>query len=89
MIGLQRTTRAPCYEYLDAHAAPRMQPIPSVQWTRVSHVEIVVRADAKEQEPKLHQYRKWLRGIGYIRDNRYMALNEGIEEWLNADEPPD
>jgi len=49
----------------------------------------VIRADAKEQEPKLHQYRKWLRGIGYIRDNRYMALNEGIEEWLNADEPPD
>ena len=49
----------------------------------------VVRADAKEQEPKLHQYRKWLRVIGYIRDNRYMALNEGVEEWLNADEPPD
>ena len=28
----------------------------------------VIRADAKEQEPKLHQYRKWLRGIRYIRD---------------------
>ena len=49
----------------------------------------VIQAEAKEREPKLHQYRKWLRGIGYIRDNRYMTLNEGIEQWLNADEPPD
>ena len=49
----------------------------------------VIRAEAKEQEPKLHQYRKWLRGIGYIKDNKYMTLNEGIEQWLNADEPPD
>ena len=49
----------------------------------------VVRADAQRKQPKLHQYRKWLRGIGYIRDNRYMALNEGVETWLNADEPPD
>ena len=49
----------------------------------------VIQAEAREREPKLHQYRKWLRGIGYIRDNKYMALNEGIEQWLNADEPPD
>ena len=42
----------------------------------------VTRAVAREKEPSVMAYKKWLRGIGIIVDNRYMVIDDLVIDWL-------
>ena len=42
----------------------------------------VIRAEAREREPSVMQYKKWLQGIGSIVNNRHMILEDQVIDWL-------
>ena len=54
-----------------------------IDGARVGLRIIIIRAQAREAEPKYHQYIKWTKGIGEIVDHK-IKLHEEVEEWLNG-----
>jgi len=54
-----------------------------IDGARVGLRIIIIRAQAREAEPKYHQYIKWTKGIGEIVDHK-IKLHDEVEEWLNG-----